>query len=123
MTQELVNWLLGGFSALIGFLLNSVWQALKDLQHADKRLADDVAAINILVAGDYVRKDELNMAITALFAKLDRIEDKIDKKADKWTLKVSVVGGFFLRLDAELPRSFWFGLRKSQVASLLRLQP
>jgi hypothetical protein len=83
MTQEIVNWLLGGFSALIGFVLNAVWNSLKDLQTADKALADKVAAIEVLVAGDYVKKDEFNMAVTALFTKLDRIEDKIDKKVDK----------------------------------------
>jgi CHASE3 domain sensor protein len=83
MTQEIINWLLGGFSALIGFVLNAVWNSLKDLQTADKELVDKVAAIEVLVAGDYVKKDEFNMAVTALFTKLDRIEDKIDKKADK----------------------------------------
>ena len=39
MDQVLINWLLGGFGALIGFLLNAVWQAVKDLQHSDKELA------------------------------------------------------------------------------------
>ena len=83
MTQEMVNWLLGGFSALIGFVLNAVWNSLKELQAADKSIVDKVASIEVLVAGDYVRKDEFNMAVTALFAKLDRIEDKLDKKVDK----------------------------------------
>jgi len=34
MDQALVNWLLAGFGGLIGFLLNVVWQAVKDLQKA-----------------------------------------------------------------------------------------
>ena len=51
MDQQLINWLLGGFSALIGFLLNSVWQAVKDLQAADKQLVIKVGEIEVLVAG------------------------------------------------------------------------
>lgn len=83
MDQTFINWLLGGFGALIGFLLNAVWQAVKDLQMADKALADKVADIEVLVAGAYVRKEELAGFVAALFAKLDKIEDKLDRKADK----------------------------------------
>lgn len=83
MDQTIINWLLAGFGALIGFLLNAVWQAVKDLQAADKALAEKVGNIEVLVAGAYVKKDEFTQAINALFAKLDKIEDKLDKKADK----------------------------------------
>lgn len=83
MDQTLVNWLLAGFGALTGFLLTAVWQAVKDLQQADNELTNKVAEIKVLVAGDYVKKDEFLKTVTALFTKLDRIEDKLDKKADK----------------------------------------
>lgn len=83
MDQALVNWLLAGFGGLIGFLLNVVRQAVKDLQTADKELAGKVAEIEVLVAGAYVRKDEFTQVIDAIFRKLDRIEDKLDGKADK----------------------------------------
>lgn len=83
MDQSLVNWLLAGFGALIGFLLNAVWQAVKDLQKSDKDIAAKVADIEVLVAGDYVKKTEFQGTIKALFAKLDKIEDKIDRKVDK----------------------------------------
>lgn len=83
MDQAIINWLLAGFGALIGFLLNAVWQSVKDLQDADKALASKVAEIEVLVAGAYVRKDEFTQSVNALFAKLDRIEDKLDKKVDK----------------------------------------
>lgn len=83
MDQTIINWLLAGFGALIGFLLNAVWQAVKDLQETDKSLASKVAEIEVLVAGAYVRKDEFTQSVNALFSKLDRIEDKLDKKVDK----------------------------------------
>ena len=83
MDQTFINWLLAGYGTLIGFLLNAIWQAVKDLRAADKVLADKVGSIEVLVAGAYVRKDEFTDTVKALFAKLDKIEDKIDRKADK----------------------------------------
>ena len=83
MDQTIVNWMLTAFGGLIGFLMNAIWQSVKDLQAADKELATKVSEIEVLVAGAYVKKEEFSTAVTALFTKLDRIEDKIDKKADK----------------------------------------
>ena len=42
-----------------------------------------VAEIEVLVAGAYVKKDDLEKLSNAIFAKLDRIEDKLDLKVDK----------------------------------------
>lgn len=83
MDQALVNWLLAGFGGLIGFLLNVVWQAVKDLQKADKVLAERVGEIEVLVAGSYITKIDFTKVIDAIFRKLDRIEDKLDGKADR----------------------------------------
>ena len=83
MDQTIINWLLAGFGALIGFLLNSVWQAVKDLQTADSRLADKVSSIEVLVAGDYVKRADFDRTIERLFQKLDHIEMKINEKADR----------------------------------------
>ena len=83
MDQIIINWLLSGFGALLGFLLNAVWQAVKELQEGDKELAAKISEIEVLVAGDYVKKGEFSSVVTALFKKLDRIEDKIDTKKDK----------------------------------------
>ena len=83
MDQVLVNWLLAAFGGLIGFMLNVVWQAVKDLQKADKTLAQKVSEIEVLVAGAYITKTDFNNITDAIFKKLDRIEDKLDGKADK----------------------------------------
>ena len=83
MDQTILNWILGGVGGLLGFLLNTVWQAVKDLQKADKDLSDKVAEIEVLVAGAYVKKDDIDKLSNAIFAKLDRIEDKLDGKVDK----------------------------------------
>ena len=81
--QEFYNWILTGFSAIIGFLLHSVWEAVKDLQKADAELTKRVSEIEVLVAGNYVTRQEFSNTVDALFRKLDKIEEKIDKKADR----------------------------------------
>lgn len=83
MDQALVNWLLAGFGGLIGFLLNVVWQAVKDLQKADKVLAERVGEIEVLVAGSYITRTDFTNVTDSIFRKLDHIEDKLDTKKDK----------------------------------------
>jgi hypothetical protein len=83
MDQSVINWILGGFGALLGFIVKAVWDAVKDLQASDKDLADKVSKIEVLVAGEYVKKDDFNQIVMRLFEKLDHIEAKIDNKADK----------------------------------------
>ena len=81
--QEFYDWVLTGFSGVLGFLLHAVWQATKDLQRADAELTKRVSEIEVLVAGNYVTRQEFDRVIDKLFAKLDQIEYKLDKKVDK----------------------------------------
>lgn len=83
MNQEFINWVVAAFGGLVGFLLHAVWGAVKDLQDADKELTQKVASVEVLVAGDYVRKSELSELQKSLSNQLDRIENKLDKKVDK----------------------------------------
>lgn len=83
MDQSVINWILGGFGALLGFVVKAVWDAVKDLQASDKDLADKVSKIEVLVAGEYVKKEEFNQIMLRLFEKLDHIESKIEQKQDK----------------------------------------
>ena len=77
--QEFYDWVLTGTSAVLGFLLNSVWQAVKDLQKADSELTKRVGEIEVLVAGNYVTRQEFDRVIDKLFDKLDLIDAKIQK--------------------------------------------
>lgn len=63
--------------------MRTMWTSLNELRSADARLADKVQAIEVLVAGNYVTKNDLNILTEALFKKLDRIEQKVDGKADR----------------------------------------
>jgi hypothetical protein len=81
--QDLFNVAMGFIMAIFGWFLRISWESLTSLQKADRDLADKVARIEVLVAGEYVKKDEFDRAIERLFDKLDHIEMKIDSKADK----------------------------------------
>ena len=81
--QEFYDWVLSGFCAVLGFLLNAVWQATKDLQKEDQELAKRVGEIEVLVAGNYVTRQEFDRVIERLFAKLESIDRKLDSKVDK----------------------------------------
>lgn len=83
MDQIVINWMMGGFGGLIGFMLHVVWQAVKDLQEGDKELTKKISEIEVLVAGAYVKRSDLSELSAMIFAKLDTIEKKLDHKADK----------------------------------------
>jgi len=69
--------------ALAGYVLKTMHEAMRDLQNADSDLTDKVQRIEVLVAGEYVKREDLDRLSGALFQKLDRIENKLDGKADK----------------------------------------
>lgn len=88
--QSIINMLIAACGVLIGWVLKSIRESIRDLQTAHKDLsntdtilADKVQRIEILVAGTYVKRDDMDKLGNALFAKLDKIEAKLDGKADK----------------------------------------
>lgn len=81
--QTAFNILLGLVAFLGGWVLNSLRESIKSLQKSDSDLADKVQKIEVLVAGQYVKRDDMEKMSNAIFIKLDKIYDLIDKKADK----------------------------------------
>lgn len=73
----------GVIGVMGGWILNTVWAAVKDLQEADKELAEKVGQIEVLVAGRYVTRDEFNNTLGQVFIKLDTIRDIVSQKADR----------------------------------------
>lgn len=82
-TQTLINTAFTTIGALAGFVLKAVWDGLKELRTADSLLADKVQAIEVLVAGQYITRESFSATITILFDKLDKIDAKLDQKANK----------------------------------------
>jgi hypothetical protein len=81
--QQLFNVAFTVFSSLGGWLMKTMWDSLKELQNADRKINSEMNEIKVLVAGQYVRREEFDRMSQAIFAKLDRIEEKLDRKEDK----------------------------------------
>ena len=109
-TQEYVNILVMLVAALGAWWNNTIWSTQKDLFNEDKRLdgklqvlevelrehyarradVDKVVSklgrideIELLFTRSYMTKDDFSKSMETLFKKLDKIEDKLDTKADK----------------------------------------
>lgn len=64
-------------------MLHAIWEKQQKLEETDIKLAEKVSAIETLVAGNYVTREEFSKHIDALFRKLDKIDEKLDRKVDK----------------------------------------
>ena len=82
-SQTVINIAFGALGALLGGMLKAVWDAVKDLQASDKTILKDVSELQVLVAGQYVKREEFDKMIAALFSKLDKIDAKLDTKMTK----------------------------------------
>lgn len=89
--------------ALGGWMLKVIWDAVKDLQKADRDLAEKVNTVGVdltekvsrvetLVLGEYVKHDQLSAVVGALsdaiFKRFDRFEDNIGHKVDRLETKL-----------------------------------
>jgi hypothetical protein len=81
--QAAFNIIIGLAGFLGGWILNGLRDSLKSLQLADTILAEKVQSIEVLVAGQYVKREDFADMSKALFIKLDKIYDRLDTKADK----------------------------------------
>ena len=81
--QTAFNIVLGLSAFLAGVLITALRESVKSLHESDEHLAAKVQSIEVLVAGQYVKRDDLDRHIVAIFTKLDRIEQKLDTKVDK----------------------------------------
>jgi len=79
----LFEYVVGAILAIIGWWGKAMHEAIRDLQTADKSVVDRVSKIEVLVAGKYVTRTEMDTLTHRLFEKLDRIEENVSKKADK----------------------------------------
>ena len=83
MDQTIFNIAISVSGFLGGWWLKVLWDAVKDLQIADIILVEKFSTNEVLIAGNYMSKVDFDKIAVAIFAKLDKIEDKLDRKVDK----------------------------------------
>jgi len=76
MIQTMINIAVAIIGALGGWMLKIIFDEQKMLRSMYERMRDNLS-------DNYVRKDDFRDFTKAVFAKLDRIEGKLDGKADK----------------------------------------
>ena len=82
--MQLIFNIVAGIAGFFGsFILKSQWDAIKDGQKDRAELAKDIASIQVLVAGDYAKREDVDRLGQTLFQKLDHISEQINRKADK----------------------------------------
>jgi hypothetical protein len=74
--QSMVNVLITLAAGGYAFILKSMWDSLKTLDH-------DVSKLEVSVAGEYLKREEWKSDMQRLFDKLEIIDEKLDGKADK----------------------------------------
>lgn len=83
MNQDFLNWAFGILNLILGGFIKAMWDSYKELKKTDAALAEKVNQIEVLVAGQYVKRDDFDKVANQIFYKLDKISDKLDNKADK----------------------------------------
>jgi hypothetical protein len=76
MDQNLINVAATAFSAVIGWILKIVWDAIRNMQSDMKELEKDLHT-------KYITKDEYSRDILEIKNILMKISDKLDSKVDK----------------------------------------
>jgi predicted nucleic acid-binding Zn-ribbon protein len=74
--QPYINLILGSALAIAGWFARQVWGAVQSLK-------EDIQDLEIRMPSEYVRKNDLNDALRRIDSTLERIEKKLDAKADK----------------------------------------
>lgn len=87
--QYLFNVLFVALLGIVSWYVKQTSADIQTLQTTDDKINRDLTEMRILVAGQYATRAELTDMMKALFAKLDRIEEKISQKADRGEIPVS----------------------------------
>ena len=82
-SQSVINIALGLISFLGGWVVKNLQDSMKSLHQSDKDLVTKVQSIELLVAGQYIKREDFTRTIAILFEKLDKIDAKLDQKANK----------------------------------------
>lgn len=75
--------LLGLIAFFGGMFVKGLNDSVRSLHAQDRELTDRIHSMETLVAGNYVKKDDLDKKLDKMFEKLDIIADKMDSKVGR----------------------------------------
>lgn len=68
---------------VISLLVRALFARMTAMEQADNRMAEQIAKLREELPERFVRRDDYRESLDAIFNTLRRIEDKVDRKADK----------------------------------------
>ena len=77
---------------LAGWLFKIVWGEVNKLRETQSILNNQIHEIKNLVAGDYVRREDLEGKIDNIFKKLEKIDDKVNAHVDRLEKRIRETG-------------------------------
>lgn len=81
--QILFNIAVGLAAFFGGFILNSIMQRIDKLETTDGKLVTSINEIKVTVATQGTQRTEDSKKLDSIFEKLEKIDEKLDRKADK----------------------------------------
>lgn len=92
--------------AIAGFLggwwMKAIWGAIKRLEDADRELLNKMNSIQVLIAGEYAKKEEFNELSHSIAKKLSKIEALEVMIANHYVMKSdfsNTIEALFKKLD------------------------
>lgn len=75
-TQNLINAAAGVALSVLGWFARQLWDAIQ-------KLKDDLSTLREEIAKDYITKDDFKDVVSEIKTLLEKIDSKLDLKADK----------------------------------------
>jgi hypothetical protein len=83
MSEGWVQWLLGVGLTVVGWVSHMLWQDVKGVKDSHKETAIRLQNIEVLIAGEYLKRTEFREFQNTILEKLDKILDALNTKEDK----------------------------------------
>lgn len=83
MTESYIHSLITIAVGVVGYVLKILWDAVRDLQRDDENLLTKLNDLQVAIASDYAKREELRSEFKMFREALERIETKLDQKVDK----------------------------------------
>lgn len=89
MDQTVINWIIGGAGAILGWLVKVIWDAIKELKVDMKQIERDLPEI-------YVRKDDFRLAVSEIKGDMKELRQDMKEGFNKMD---TTLGLLFKKLE------------------------
>lgn len=89
MDQTVINWIIGGAGAVLGWLVKVIWDAIKELKSDMKQIERDLPEI-------YVRKDDFRIAVAEIKGDMKELRQDMKEGFNKMD---TTLGLLFKKLE------------------------